>query len=136
MEEKNNWRERWLNSICELTSIELQINTWLDQTNTNPHWSFVEFIECYFDDLSLNDYYATALSMKLVTNQEYELIREWHEMLYNYKSPGDDDYNHKAILEDSNWIGIVEIGEKSKNQLAQIIDSEEKKLLMQKINIA
>lgn len=135
MEERNNWRERWLNSIYELTTIDLQINSWLNQQNTNPHWSYIEFIETYFDDLSLTDSYETILKQGWVTYQEYETIKEWHEKLDKYKAPDNDDHNHKAILEDSNWIEIVELGEKSKHQLAQMVNSKEKKILTQRINI-
>jgi len=42
--QKELWRDRWLSCINELTSIELQRKSWLDKSNTNPHWTFVEFI--------------------------------------------------------------------------------------------
>ena len=76
--EKDNWRKRWLGSINELTSIELQRSSWLDNDNTNPHWSFVEFMCCYFDDLVIDDNYKFELENNWITRTEYQIISEWH----------------------------------------------------------
>jgi hypothetical protein len=58
-----------------LTSIDLQKASWLDKENTNPHWSFVEFICCYFDDLALDDNYKSEINEGFVSIEEYNLIR-------------------------------------------------------------
>ena len=49
---RDAWRQRWLSSFNELTSIELQQKSWLDRFNKNSHWSFVEFMCSYFDNLT------------------------------------------------------------------------------------
>ena len=132
--DRNVWRENWLRSINELTSIELQEKTWF--SNENPHYSFVEFMNCYFDDLFLRDNYKTVLNEGLITKQEFEIIKDWHLKLDNYTAPNNDDYNHKLILKDLNWISIVKLGEKVKNNLSTIITYEERILLNEKINVA
>lgn len=52
-EQRANWRSNWLSSIQELADLEMQRATWLNPHNGNPHYSFVEYIEVYFDDLAV-----------------------------------------------------------------------------------
>ncbi|MDP3681487.1 MAG: hypothetical protein Q8R22_11710 [Flavobacterium sp.] len=136
MEKIENWRKKWFASINELTSLELQQKSWLNKQNTNPHWSFIEFTECYFDDLFVNDNYTHALNEGLINQQEYDVIKAWHEMLSEYVSPNEDDYNHNSILNDPNWIEVIELGLKMKKNLSEIINSEERLILEEKINVA
>jgi len=126
--EKNKWRELWLDSINELTTLELQKYSWLKNTDS-PHWSFVEFNSCYFDDLLIYDY-SFFINKKWLSNIEYKTIEKWHLDLYNYEPPKKDDYNHKAILKDEKWLKIVEIGKKSKEELIKLINKKEEKLLL------
>jgi len=86
------WRERWLDSINELTSIHLQKDTWLDATNRNPHWSFVEFMCSYFDDLLDDHDYKYYIDNEFVTKEEYEAIKLWHDELKRYEPPKGDHY--------------------------------------------
>jgi hypothetical protein len=116
--DKDNWRERWLGCINELTSLDLQKKSWLDRTHTNPHWSFVEFMCNYFDDLAIDDNYKYALDNGWVTRQKYEIIKDWHEALDKYNSPNEDDYDNEAILNDTKWLDILQTGINTKNKLA------------------
>ena len=127
MDKIENWRKRWFASINELTSLELQQKSWLNKENTNPHWSFIEFTECYFDDLFVNDNYTYALN---------EGLKAWHEMLSEYVAPNEDDYNHNAILNDPNWMEVIELGLKMKKDLSEIINSKERLILKENINVA
>ncbi len=133
---RKNWRENWLKSINELTSFEIQKKTWLDFENTNPHWSFIEFISCYFDDLVISENYDDEIKTGLVTKEEYETIKEWHNLIAEYKAPNNDNYNHEKILEDKIWVEILKIGEKAKRDLSGIINKTEKKILEKEINVA
>ncbi len=92
--DKDNWRERWLKCINELTSLDLQKKSWLYRTRTNPNWSFVEFRCSYFDDLGIDDNRKYPLEKGWVTRQEYEIIKEWHETLDKYDSPKNGDYDN------------------------------------------
>lgn len=128
------WRDRWLDSINELTSLRLQQESWLDNSHSNPHWSFVEFMCCYFDDLSIDKNYEDLIASGYVSQQEFEIINQWHEDLNNYDSPNNDDYDNQAILNDSKWLDIVKLGELTKNILAEVLNSDERQILMQEIN--
>ena len=130
------WRERWLDSINELTSFDLQVKSWLDKANTNPHWSFVEFICTYFDDLFLDDNYQYVLHNRWITEHELEIIKEWHEELNRYNPPGNDDYDNEAILNDKKWLAIIAMGESAKNKLKQVLTVEEIKILTAEKNVA
>lgn len=123
------WRERWLRSVNELTSLELQRKSWLDKTHTNPHWSFIEFMCCYFDDLVIDDKYKYQLDKGWISNLEYELIEDWHIELDNYNAPNNDDYDNEAILNDPKWLEILEIGIKAKVELAKTLDETERDFL-------
>lgn len=133
-DDKNLWRERWLGCINELTSLDLQKKSWLDNTHTNPHWSFVEFMCSYFDDLAIDDNYKYPLDNGLVTRQEYEIIKEWHEALDKYDSPKNVDYDNEAILNDPKWIEILQTGINAKNKLVGLLNANERQLLTAEIN--
>lgn len=60
------WRIRWLDSLLELSDLKLQ-QRWLDKTNLNPHWSYIEFCCCYFDDLNLTEGYDYWLQENIVS---------------------------------------------------------------------
>lgn len=128
------WRQRWLSSINELTSLELQRKSWLDRHQTNPHWSFVEFMCSYFDDLLCDFPYSHYIEIGWVSIQEYEVLRDWHEALDNYLAPRNDDHDREVILADRVWLEIVEAGEKAKLKLAVFLSKVEQEILTEKIN--
>jgi hypothetical protein len=117
-----------------LTSFDLQKISWLDKTHTNPHWSFVEFICSYFDDLAIDDNYKYQLDKGWVTKVEFEIIKNWHIALDNYKSPKNDDYDNEAILNDPKWLEIFKIGVKMRNELAKTLNETERQFLTEEID--
>ena len=131
---KLNWRPRWLSSINELTDLELQKISWLDAKVENPHWTYVEFMCSYLNDLGLEDNYKDPLERKLITTEELQIIMEWHKKLTEYEAPNKEHYNHTEILNDSKWTEILKLGLNSRLKLADIICEEEKKILTEKIN--
>lgn len=133
-DDKNLWRERWLGCINELTSHDLQKKSWQDKTHTNPHWSFVEFMSSYFDDLGIDDHYKNTIEKGWLTVQEFEIIKDWHEALNKYDSSNNDDYDHAAILNDPKWLDILRIGLTMKSILAQTLNEPERKILTEEIN--
>lgn len=128
------WRNRWLSSINELTSLELQQNSWKEKTNKNPHWSFVEFMCCYFDDLVIDDNYEIELKHGWITSSEFETIREWHILLDKYNSPNNDDYDIDSILNDKKWLAIMAKGQKAKTKLSKILNEAESIILNEEID--
>ncbi len=133
-DDKNLWRERWLGCINELTSLDLQQKSWLDKTHTNPHWSFVEFMCSYFHDLGIDDHYKYPIDKGWLTNQEFEIIKDWHDALDKYDSPKNDDYDHSAILIDPKWLDILQVGQTMKSKLASTLNETEKNILTEEIN--
>ena len=131
---KEQWRSRWLSCLNELTSIELQKKSWVDKSNTNPHWSFVEFMCSYFDDLAIDNQYEYPLTENWITKNEFEIIKKWHGLLDKYDSPSNDGYDVVNILEDRNWQLIVEEGQKAKIELSKIISNSEKQILNEEID--
>jgi hypothetical protein len=131
---KNLWRERWLGCINELTSLDLQKKSWLDRTHSNPHWSFVEFMCSYFDDLSIEKNYRYQLAKNWITKKEYEIIENWHIVLDKYNSPKNDDHNNEAILKDPKWLEILQIGVATKNDLIKILNDTERQFLTEEID--
>lgn len=130
---KETWRQRWLESINELTSLDLQTKSWLNKKNTNPHWSFIEFMCCYFDDILFEEYEQLVEDGWLSRN-EYEIIKIWHELLDNYNSPNKDDYDNKAILDDINWRQILQKGIIAKNELLELLTLDERQYLTKEID--
>ncbi|TCO02181.1 hypothetical protein [Natronoflexus pectinivorans] len=134
VEQKEYWRQLWLQSIFELSSIEYQRIKWLDSKNDNPHCSFGEFMNSYFND-TLSDFeYSHYINIYWVSRQEYEIIKEWHAELDKYEAPDNDDYNDEAILNDKKWIRIVKKGEQARNKLFEILKKTEQKYLMDENN--
>lgn len=134
LNQKEQWRNRWLSCLNELTSLELQQKSWTDKSNTNPHWSFVEFMCSYFDDLGIDNQYEYQLKEKWITKNEFEIIQKWHELLDKYNSPTNDDYKVVEILKDKNWQLIVKEGQKAKNELSKILNNSEKQILVEEID--
>ncbi|RYY42559.1 MAG: hypothetical protein EOO06_20990 [Chitinophagaceae bacterium] len=128
------WRQRWLSSINELTSLELQRKSWLDRQQTNPHWSFVEFMCSYFDDLLCGFPYSHYIEIGWVSPQEYDALRDWHEALSKYQTPRNDDHDRETILADRKWLNIVKAGDKAKLTLANSLSDEERRILTENID--
>ena len=132
--EKERWRSSWLNCINELTSFDLQRKSWSDKSNSNPHWSFVEFMSCYFDDLKIDNNYELQRKENWISKNEFELIQPWHELLDKYNSPTNDDFDNEAILNDKKWQLIVDEGLKAKFELSKISNEEERLILNEEID--
>ena len=132
--QKELWRNRWLSCINELTSLKLQRESWLDKENSNPHWSFVEFMCSYFDDLGIDNNYEYLLNKNWISKNEFETIKNWHELLDKYNSPKNDDYNHKSIIEDKDWQLIIRAGQEAINELNKGLNKNETQILTEEIN--
>ena len=105
------WRVRWKSSIEELTSIEHQRKTWLDAAKPSVHYTYVESMCCYFDDLLCGLSYNQLVENDYMGEQEKAALIEWHTALDGYNSPQNDDYDDDAILKDPEWIRIAGLGE-------------------------
>ncbi len=72
--ERLRWRLQWLACLLQdFADLDLQgLRMWLDPSNTNPHWSYVEFMRKYFDDTLHSSDYSWALREGRVTPAEVD----------------------------------------------------------------
>ena len=119
--DKKRWRQWWLESLLSLADIELQKERWLNKEIKNPHWSYVEFRCCYFDDCLFEDY-AGLIKKRLVQESEYNCIKQFHQALEEYSPP--NVYDHQAILEDKKWHELTALGQVSLKKLEALITDE------------
>jgi hypothetical protein len=122
---RRNWRLQWLSSIEEFTNIEIQRQAWLNASNANPHYSYVEYRCCYFDDLGLSrdQGYATCLANGLVSEDEVKAVLGFHQALSNYMPPPGEGFEGQRILADPFWEAVVEAAKASREELLRILTS-------------
>jgi len=104
---------------------------WLNELNQNPHFSYIEYMCKYFDDLCFDaDGYDWAIKQRLVSEDEARAVAGFHEIASDYESPT-DDYDHRAILSDPNWKQVVDAAKLAQASLIKIIeDPKERRVLM------
>ncbi len=120
-------RRWWFCRVGELSDLDLQRRTWLDIRNTNPHWSYVEFIESYPERDQLSD----ALDHGWLTAEEFAILSELGRVLESHTAPGGNDYDNAAILNDPAWHAVVDAAERAKQQLlAMTSDQQEREMLL------
>jgi len=123
---KEIWRQRWLESINKLTSYALQKNSWTTFPDKNYHRSFVDFVNCYFEDVLFGFDYQFYIGAKYITPKEYEIIIDWHNELNNYVPPNGNDFDNLAIFSDKKWLSILFKGLYAKQKLLSAIPESEK----------
>ena len=125
---RRNWRANWLGSIQEFADDDEQRRLWLDPPN--PHFSFGEYLCCYFDDLNLSKGgYEWAINESLVSPDEAAAVAQFHYLADGYHSPT-DDFDHLAILADPKWVAVVEAAKRSKVALLGLIDDPNERRLL------
>ena len=90
-------------SLREIADLELQRKTWLDPTNTNPHWSYVEFVCSYPDDDQLTD----GQDNGWLSPTEARVLSEFRKILVAHQSPTGDHVDNAAVLNDPAWHEVV-----------------------------
>ena len=133
MMQENEWKKTyrimWLDSLDDLANLDLQKLRWLNPNLKNQAWTYVEFMSKYFDDCVLEDGYESKIHDGYITLEEYNCIKNFHEMLDEY-TPPKGSYDHESILNDPQWIKIVRLGRKSLVKLLNTLkDPEEKQRL-------
>jgi hypothetical protein len=122
-EQRKNWRLRWLNMLFGFSHLEYLKGLWLEHRYSNELGFFSEDICKYFDDLSIGDNYNRQTIDGYITNQELEIISSFHTSINNYEDKCKSD---SEILEDPQWLSIVDEGSKAWSDLKKVIrDSEE-----------
>lgn len=124
-EQRHYWRLRWLSSLQEFTDTAVQTTRWADPEETNPHYSFVECMCCYFDDADLaeQDSYQRRIAGGYLTSSEADAVAEFHLLADQYHSPGRDDYDVNAILSDPAWLGVVKAAQRAQACLLLLLSN-------------
>jgi hypothetical protein len=118
-----SWRAAWLAAIRRVADIGEQRRTWLNPFAENPHYSFIECMCCYFDDLSLNGEkaYLAHLEDGLLTGSEIAAVAPLHLKLLAYAAPAGEDSDHEAILSDPAWWAVAEEARRTIERLRALL---------------
>ena len=115
------WRLNWLGCLNEFADIDLQRRTWLDLTNRNPHWSYVEFMCTYFDNVICDRTYTELVAEGLVSVAEAILVEPLHALLDEHEAPDGNDSNAAGVLADSAWLAITVEAKAINARLARLL---------------
>ncbi len=88
----------------------------------------------YFDGLAVDNNYEDPLKRNLLSENEFKIVENWHKELDAYQTPNNKDYDVSAILNDTEWLRIIEIGEKTKEALSEVLADNEKVILLENID--
>jgi hypothetical protein len=120
-------RHNWFGSVYELSDVELQRQTWLDLTNINPHWSYIEFVECYPLPEQLED----AFEHGWLTQREFEILTDLGGVVSSHEAPNGDGYDSAAVLDDPAWHRVIAAARQAKQMLLPLVqDTKERDILL------
>ena len=122
----------WLARFSEFADESLQRRSWLgDPPNESPHWSYVEWMCCYFDDCSLSEGYETFVDQGFVSPAEAKAVLDFHQAASDYNAPNDDDYDHVAILDDPAWHRVIALAQVARERLLALVEKpDERRMLL------
>jgi hypothetical protein len=115
------WRLNWLTCLNEFADADLQRRMWLDMENTNPHWSYVEFMCMYFDNVICDRTYAELVAQGLVSDAEAALVEALHVLLDKHEAPDGNDSNAAGVLADPAWQAITVEAKATNARLAHLL---------------
>lgn len=126
------WRQRWLSAIQAFADNQTQQSRWLDPNETNPHYSFVECMCCYFDDARMSE--PDALKQRVekgdINPRESAVASQFHALAEAYKSPNGDDWDAATILADPAWHAVCAAARATQEALLEVLsDPDERQLL-------
>jgi hypothetical protein len=113
-------RAMWFASVAEIADIDLQRRRWLDPTNTNPHWSYVEFCCTYPDSDQLTD----ARARGWLAARQFDILSDLLHTILNHSAPGGDDYDNAAVLADPAWLEVVARAQRAREELLSTVTNE------------
>lgn len=102
-------RTLWLGALAEIADLDLQRRTWLNPANTNPHWSYVEFVCSYPDADQLRE----GREKGWLSPAESQILLDFEQRLSAHQSPTGNDYDNEAILNDPAWHSVVQAAQKA-----------------------
>jgi hypothetical protein len=129
---RQRWRLNWLGCLNEFADIDLQRRMWLHPDNRNPHWSYVEIMCSYFDDVMYQRTYAEVVAEGLVSAEEATTVASLHDLLDRHEAPGGDDWNSAKVLADPAWQAITAEAKATNSRLGKLLtDPAERQALLE-----
>jgi hypothetical protein len=126
------WRLNWLGCLNEFADTDLQRQWWLDPTNRNPHWSYVEFMCSYFNDVLHDRTYAELVAEGLVSSEEAATVGPLHALLELHEAPAGNDWDNASVLADPAWQAITDEAKVTNQRLAELLtDPAERRELLE-----
>lgn len=124
------WRRGWLQSLQEIADLDIQKRAWLNPDNANPHYSYVEYVASYFDDLGLAscDGYSDAISEGLLSPAEASAVADFHARFDAYVGGG--RWDPEGILADPKWLEVVDAARSAQARLLALIDDDPEKVAL------
>jgi len=112
-----NIRERWVQSLFELSHFEYQKRLW----NAQLEDQVGDFTECvckYFDDLDLNDGYENFILKGIISKSDANIVAEMHNEFHSYiERPDKKNLSGDKVLKDLEWKNFTELASKTWNRL-------------------
>lgn len=117
----------WFSSVQEISDLDLQRRQWLDPANSNPHWSYIEFVESYPSSGQHRD----ALTRGWLSEHEFNVLSDLRQRLSEHSAPQGDDYENAAVLNDPAWHAVVASAQRTIQEILPTVtdESERRKLL-------
>jgi hypothetical protein len=113
-------RSRWFASVAEIADIDLQRRKWLDPTNTNPHWSYIEFVCSYPDSDQLTD----ARARGWLAARQFNILCDLCNTILSHSATRGDDQDNAAILDDPAWLEVVSCAQRAREELLSTVTKE------------
>lgn len=115
------WRQRWLGALQYFADKDAQ-RRWLDRSERNPHYSYIECMAGYFDDTFFPGHEIERwVSFGYMTEAEYLAMSPFHRLVGSYRPPNDNPYDCDAILADAGWSEVVRSARNVQIGLAELI---------------
>lgn len=118
LSERDMYRLQWFSYVNEISDLDLQRRTWLNMTNRNPHWSYIEFV-CSFPD---EDQLHFSKNKGVLTNEEFDLLFQLERVLAAYAPPNGNEWDNEAVLADPAWRLVVEKAQNVKIRLLNLVN--------------
>ena len=124
LELRRLWRLSWLDSIEELSNADAQAARW--GNDPSPHYSYIEYRCCYFDDLALSEAgggYGAATQAGLVSGSEAKAVEQFHQSFSRYQPPT-TIWDNDGVLADPKWRDVVAEATQAKTALSAILTDD------------
>lgn len=130
IEQNKNIRKRWVSSLFELANFEYQKRLWNAEIE-NEVGDFTECVCKYFDDLNLDNGYASFVSYGIISQKDVNIVTKMHAQFRNYiERPEKRNLTDKNVLKDIEWQIFTQLALSTWNRLKTETDSTELKDLM------